>query len=918
MTIELTCPHCQNMLRFRDELAGRRGKCPRCTGVIEVPQPGAAAPTPAAPTSKSAAPAAVKKPVAAKPAAPASAPATATSKPATKPAAPAASKPAAAKPAAATAGAPAKPAAKPGVQPSTGKPVPVATPLPAAAAKPRAPIAFDDPNSPFILGAGETAAASPFIETPSTAPLSNDRFSASSAPQRSPSEGPAAPLMGESLRQQVMNGFLGPIQPVPVSLTYRLGIVLSAGVMLLMPLVYFSMIALVALVVWWHLTNNHVIMSGARGRGGFFALLIYLAPVVMGAVMIFFMIKPLFSRSSGRTVIRSLSPQSDPLLFEFVHRVCAIVGAPAPRRIDVDCDINASAGFRNGIFSLLGSDLVLTIGLPLAGGLSLEQFAGVLAHEFGHFAQGTGMRITYITRTINHWFLFVVYQRDRWDQMLVDWSTSVDIRIGWIILLARLVVWLVRMILMVLMKIGHAATGYMLQQMEFDADRYEARVGGSHTFEATSRQIQVLGLAHRGAQADLEFFFKEGRLADNLPRLILANVRQLPSEALEFINETIKNGKTEMFDTHPCDRDRIASAWQEQAPGVYRGSLPASVLFSDYDTLARIVTWDYYYDIFGDKLKREQLHPVEQMVERSDREMAVSKSLDHFYLDAFSALRPLLLPSYTIEPTASAENTRRQLIQARNEQMAACISYRQAVKHFKTIDSNLVEAARAIVILQGGASCDPDQFEHYFNSAREAYEFQQRQQYESQQCAALMQRFETAIGWRVYNALVLLSNPQVQKHIDGAAEKFKQLSKLLPVVAVFAGRHQAVLDVRNGLSQLNTFLGHYEANKQNPSFFQKANEILSSLSLKLITLADLLEKVEYPFDHADGKITLRKFLLPTNPDANDVGQTADCADKLLDNLISVYVRCVGRLCVGALEVEKALKLDPLESPPVEK
>lgn len=53
---------------------------------------------------------------------------------------------------------------------------------------------------------------------------------------------------------------------------------------------------------------------------------------------------------------------------------------------------------------------MLTIGLPLVAGLSLQQLAGVLAHEFGHFSQGAGMRLTYIVRSINAWFLRVVYE----------------------------------------------------------------------------------------------------------------------------------------------------------------------------------------------------------------------------------------------------------------------------------------------------------------------------------------------------------------------------------------------------------------------------------------------------------------------------------------------------------------------------
>ena len=35
--IPLTCDHCDKNLRLRDELAGRRIKCPGCGGVLTVP-----------------------------------------------------------------------------------------------------------------------------------------------------------------------------------------------------------------------------------------------------------------------------------------------------------------------------------------------------------------------------------------------------------------------------------------------------------------------------------------------------------------------------------------------------------------------------------------------------------------------------------------------------------------------------------------------------------------------------------------------------------------------------------------------------------------------------------------------------------------------------------------------------------------
>ena len=54
----------------------------------------------------------------------------------------------------------------------------------------------------------------------------------------------------------------------------------------------------------------------------------------------------------------------------------------------------------------------LEIGLPLVNALTLSELKAVLAHEFGHFAQGTGMRITYVIRGVNAWFARTVYERD--------------------------------------------------------------------------------------------------------------------------------------------------------------------------------------------------------------------------------------------------------------------------------------------------------------------------------------------------------------------------------------------------------------------------------------------------------------------------------------------------------------------------
>ena len=95
----------------------------------------------------------------------------------------------------------------------------------------------------------------------------------------------------------------------------------------------------------------------------------------------------------------------------------------------------------------------------------------MLAHEFGHFTQGTGLRLTYLVRAINYWFVRVVYERDGWDQWLEETANDWDVRVGWILRISQLCVYLSRGILWLFMVVGHAASGFMLRQIEFTPTR---------------------------------------------------------------------------------------------------------------------------------------------------------------------------------------------------------------------------------------------------------------------------------------------------------------------------------------------------------------------------------------------------------------------------------------------------------------
>ena len=132
-----------------------------------------------------------------------------------------------------------------------------------------------------------------------------------------------------------LEAFSGAIARTRTGPLYSAGLTIVAFAMVLLPLIYLALIAFTAWAVLLHLKTDTWIFDGTSGRGGLFRLILYLGPAVAGGILIFFMVKPI-----------TIDPAKEPLLFAFVRKICGLVRAPVPCRIDVDCQVNASASLR--------------------------------------------------------------------------------------------------------------------------------------------------------------------------------------------------------------------------------------------------------------------------------------------------------------------------------------------------------------------------------------------------------------------------------------------------------------------------------------------------------------------------------------------------------------------------------------------
>jgi Zn-dependent protease with chaperone function len=411
------------------------------------------------------------------------------------------------------------------------------------------------------------------------------------------------------LKRDILEAFEDDIPPVKRTASYAVGVLFVSIAMLMLPALYILLLAGIAFLLYYHATSNGAAILRVRHWGAFF--LFYIGPIVIGVIVLLFMVKPLFTRRARKIKLRTLKFDEEPLLFVLVRRIARAVGAPEPKRIDIDGQVNASASFGSLFGILFGGDLVLTIGLPLVAGLSIEQLAGVIAHELGHFNQGVGMRLSYVVRSINAWFARIVYEGDDWDEALAKTCADTDFRIGFILYLALLCVWLTRVVFWLFMVIGHVLSCFLLRQMEYDADRNEARLVGADVFAETFRNLLVLQLVSNSAygMASLSWY-KKGKVPDDLSALILRLADSVPAKEFRKIKKKMARSEASLFDTHPSDGERLASVRQEDAPGVFHLDGPATQLFTDFHELSRAVTLRFYRAVIGKRVTRDSLVPV--------------------------------------------------------------------------------------------------------------------------------------------------------------------------------------------------------------------------------------------------------------------------------------------------------------------
>lgn len=712
-------------------------------------------------------------------------------------------------------------------------------------------------------------------------------------------------------REELLAALPESVEPVRVSFGYLLALVFVAAVLVLLPLLYLGLTALVAYGVYWHFANGQWLFDllggrQVRGKGMILVIGAWLAPGIIGGILVLFMFKPLlrWRRPYGKRP--TLSREDEPLLYEYVDNLCDALGAPRPVRIDYDGMVNASASFASN-WSFFTNSLVLTLGLPIVSGLSLRQLTGVMAHEFGHFSQFWAMRLGRVIEMVNDWFARVVEERDAWDEQLEAAAAGADIRIGWVLYLALFFVWIVRKILNVLRYVGLFFSRRLSRQMEFDADSYEVRVSGRESFSDTFDRMAILSFASQAADGAADQFLREGKVIDDYAKFVSFQATELPRDKMRPVLEAVRNRKAPWSSTHPSDAERITAAQRFDASSPFPLDAPATVLFRNFTALSREFTRSSYSKKDGGEVKLDELTSVDELIAEQKLRRQRYEAARRFALFADLALIRWGKEREELTTEATDDDLRAELQAARQTMEQELAGYRAAAREWNAwgeVGSQLMAARLPVAFGNPADFRQHPRIGKRFKNLDQINAFTEEVGTHYKELRPKLEPFENALSRRLRHSVILA-------HRALTGTEAEELQRVWSAFRLIADVTLMMEDHEPTLNQLEWLFQRLMQKANDEATIDVVRKISKRAVEEMQPMWGHLSQTPYPFTLPYETDHMARGLLPYLEDEKNPYAVYTDLRRFASSYWSLWRRTLGYLTEIAAQTETRIGLEPL-------
>ena len=694
------------------------------------------------------------------------------------------------------------------------------------------------------------------------------------------------------------------------SLVYSFGLAAVGVALIALPIAYLGTVGASIWLLYLHLTRHAAWIVSPQVSLPMACL--YVAGALLLGLFGFFLVRPLIPKGGGPKADHPISPEDEPRLHAFVQQICAALGSPSPIRILVNMEVNASARFANGFVDFWDGRLELVLGLPLVRGLDLGQFAGVLAHELGHFRQGFAMRLVHGMRALNQWFAHAATDEDDWEKELSQKGHRVNPWLFVPLWSARGSALLVRWILKAHMYAGQVVSCVLLRQMEYQADHAAIRMVGGETFSGMVLEAKVLEAAWGLANRSLGMALREGRLANDLPALVAAHTRVFIPEVRRKMERTLLKEKAAWFDTHPSLADRIGRARQAMARGMFHSPGQAHSLFIDFPAVSRQATIAFYLQDLGDDYNPSRMISTSELVTGQSEIQIGEAAVNGYFLGLLSNLRPIwVTPSDLNRPTDSA-HLRESLRNARATLEKQFEHAAELYRAYSLADSKLINAIQARSLIRANFWIEPKDFQLGGGGLIRADAALQAAELDQSMIAEKLSAFEAAMHVRLVSALGLLADPEVGNKLRDASANSREVLWLLPGLEGISKVQNHLYSLRTTMHGMSVLIENLEGNEKSLELLAQIKVHSQDIRSELEAIINGLGQLDYPLQSHTSETGMAGYALDKLPPLDDFAAHFAAAEETLNRCYAFYFRVLGRLALAAGRVEGVLGLGPLQ------
>jgi len=695
--------------------------------------------------------------------------------------------------------------------------------------------------------------------------------------------------------------FEGSVDEVTRSPYRGAGIYAAALFMGLLPLAYLALIVAFCYGLYLYAGFGYrAIQHLDPENQGLAAFLIYLAPLLIGMVLVAFLLKPFVAPKASNHAQIPVSLDEEPALARFCRGMAKSLTAPGADEVILRCDAECAASFPPGLRGCFSRRVRIEIGLTAAAGCDLPRLAGLIAAAWTPMRPTVGRRAHHFIRTVEDWFRRAVFERDAWDRRLERWSRSsgeLHPILSLTLLLARLGVGTTRRVMRVYLAFGVAVSRILMRRVVAEADAAGIAVAGRARYLDALREAALLDLSWAELATDQERFTGD-RFVDDLPRLCVARRRDHVADE-EAALEEVRWRQARRHPAMPRFADRLDTVEQgEPVQGVFRCRGPSAQLFVDFDRRCHEATLVHYREIIDWQGDDDELVPAAEYGDLGALEARAREDGGEFFHDLFSSLHlpPAPAPAEE-EPVEGGLAGHRVALDAARGRVATILpAARRDLGELHELDRRLGE-------LEGRrATTDEDEDAVLAEIEAELAATAQAMDDRLEALAPIREAYARRLALVERAADDPAIAPRLDREVavrgEAAAAALVELDAQL----------RALLTLRYVAAELAALLGRFEPEQEEDAISERLDVLARRCHVLLAGLHRDLVEVPHPLAPPSAPDHLGRFLVPEVPHPDDWPALAAAAALARERADDLAARCIALVGLRAHRVEAACGL----------